>query len=477
MSEGGNSEPPEVRQKAVVSLERRAGNPPSNDGKNDSIVPGDAHTVATTAGSPCSSLHHSAGSSSGSLKPANEAPTPVPVSPTYAGPIQHKPAMEGFSRDTPTLELDRQLETLRWMKSKDAWFALQLSESAEIYERSPLTCTNVLIRNFAYAQEDRREFRELRMRDLTVPAHKNLDIRISVGIDNLQIFWWDMTPRWQTFFNSVAKLPLSSWQQVAPPEVANEYRWLALAYEWIDLQLEALDDLVITSRETETAPPPEVIAQSTTSATLGPGLRGIDETSETRTREYIRRATRRGQTPLRTQRTAEKGVIGQDGHVTVHGSLSSVGTYRTNLATLAAISFFGASVAWSAVFSGTRGDVVLLAWTSSMFVCGSIAAGSIAIILGADSIDLDRDMNARRALRVFVLTSAVFSFGGIVLLAVTMALIDPDSNTGNSSSTPTAPYRISGMRASGVFTIIASLVEIGVALALRQAFTPGRYKW
>ncbi|KZT61500.1 hypothetical protein CALCODRAFT_491009 [Calocera cornea HHB12733] len=244
------------------------------------------------------------------------------------------------------------------------------------------------------------------------------------------------------------------------------------------MQLDALDNLVIVSREVELPPlQPDVIAHSTTSATLGPGLRGIEETTETRVREHIRSATRRRQTPLRSQRTAEKGGYRDDGQRTMQEVLSSIGTYKTNIATLAAISFFGASVAWSAVFSGTRGDVVVLAWASALFVCASVAAGATTIILGAEAIDLDRDIHARRTLRIYIITSAVFAFGGIALLAITMSLIDPDAGVSNGSSSSTSPSRKSSMQASGIFTIATSAVEIAVALVLRSAFTPGRYKW
>ena len=41
----------------------------------------------------------------------------------------------------------------------------------------------------------------------------------------------------------------------------------------------------------------------------------------------------------------------------------------------------GASLVWSAVFSGARGDLVILAWASSAFIAGSVAAGSMGIIL------------------------------------------------------------------------------------------------
>ncbi|KZP01236.1 hypothetical protein CALVIDRAFT_127768 [Calocera viscosa TUFC12733] len=372
----------------------------------------------------------------------------------------------------------RQHEEVRWKEAKDGWFAQHIPKSDELYLRSPHQYTNVLIRNFAFSAEDRRSYQELRMHDLASPTNQELDIRLSVGIDQLQAFWTEISPRWRSFFDSVTKLPLASWQEVAPAEVARDYRWFALVYEWFDLQIESLDDLVFLAREEELASPgPEIIAQSTVSATLGPGLRGIDETSETRMREYIRSATRQRKTPLRTKRTVEKGNYRDDGELTMEEALSSASTYKTNIATLAAISFFGASVSWSAVFSGTRGDVVLLAWASTLFVCASVAAGATAIILGADAIDLDRDMKARRTLRTYVIISAIFTFGGITLLAITMCLIDPDADGPGNAPGPTSSSRLRSMQASGIFAIAVSSVEIAIALLLRSAFTPGRYKW
>src|ERR1700761_5988266 len=78
----------------------------------------------------------------------------------------------------------------------------------------------------------------------------------------------------------------------------------------------------------------------------------------------------------------------------------------------------GASTAWSAVFSGTRGSLILLCWSAATFISASVGASSIQIITSSNQINLDRDMGARRVLRLFAVLSATLTLTGIMLLNV-----------------------------------------------------------
>ena len=132
----------------------------------------------------------------------------------------------------------------------------------------------------------------------------------------------------------------------------------------------------------------------------------------------------------------------------------------------------GASLAWSAVFSGARGDLVILAWASSAFITGSVAAGSMGIIVESDKIDFDRDMGARRAIRAFAITAAIMTFVGIVLLGIATAGVDPSyTDIGDITS------RRRGMQAAGWSIVVVVVIEVVLALTVRIMYHSGPWRF
>jgi hypothetical protein len=132
----------------------------------------------------------------------------------------------------------------------------------------------------------------------------------------------------------------------------------------------------------------------------------------------------------------------------------------------------GASLAWSAVFSGARGDLVILAWASSAFISGSVAAGSMGIIVESDKIDFDRDMGARRAIRAFAITAAIMTFVGIVLLGIATAGVDPSyTDIGDITS------RRRGMQAAGWSIVVVVVIEVVLALTVRIMYHSGPWRF
>lgn len=133
----------------------------------------------------------------------------------------------------------------------------------------------------------------------------------------------------------------------------------------------------------------------------------------------------------------------------------------------------GASVAWGAVFCGARGDLVILAWASSAFITGSVAAGSMGIIVESDKINFDRDMGARRATRAFAITSAIMTFVGIVLLGIATANVDPShavTAVGDTAS------RRRGMQAAGWFIVVVAAIEVTLAVTVRIMYHSGPWR-
>jgi len=158
-----------------------------------------------------------------------------------------------------------------------------------------------------------------------------------------------------------------------------------------------------------------------------------------------------------------------------HAAMSGIGSYKTTFAMLAAIAFLGASLSWTALFTGARGDLVILAWASAAFIAGSIAAGSMGIIVDSDNINLDRDMGVRRALRCFAITSALMTFVGIILLGVATAGVEPTytavADFGDTTS------RQQGMQAAGWFVGAVVVLEVILALVVRVTYHTGSWRF
>ena len=134
----------------------------------------------------------------------------------------------------------------------------------------------------------------------------------------------------------------------------------------------------------------------------------------------------------------------------------------------------GASLAWSAVFTGARGNLVLLAWASSAFIAGSVAAGSMGIILESDKIDFDRDMGARRSIRAFAITAAVMTFVGIILLGIATAGVDPSYTAVNNMATSSSRL---GMQVAGWSMIVVVVIEVLLALTVRIMYHSGPWRF
>ncbi|KAF7290018.1 hypothetical protein HMN09_01306600 [Mycena chlorophos] len=61
--------------------------------------------------------------------------------------------------------------------------------------------------------------------------------------------------------------------------------------------------------------------------------------------------------------------------------VSSSQSHKQNLAGLIGISFFGASITWSTIFSGTRGNLLLIAWSACLFIVAAVCASSATLLV------------------------------------------------------------------------------------------------
>jgi len=127
------------------------------------------------------------------------------------------------------------------------------------------------------------------------------------------------------------------------------------------------------------------------------------------------------------------------------------------------------------VFTGSRGNLVIIAWSTTAFVSAAVAAGGMGIIVDSEGINIDRDIAARRFVRGFAISSAILTLAGILLLSIAMAGLDPAY--GDVSSRPSTRNERAGMRAAGWFTVAMVVGEIAVAVGVRIKYATTTYHW
>ncbi|KAF8669052.1 hypothetical protein RHS04_08899 [Rhizoctonia solani] len=109
-------------------------------------------------------------------------------------------------------------------------------------------------------------------------------------------------------------------------------------------------------------------------------------------------------------------------------ALSTAASHRATLLSLSAISFFGAGMAWATVFSGTRGDLVLVSWAASCFIVATATAACGTSLLDADGTLVERFMAVRWAVRILSLCATIHVFVGIMLVSAAILILDPNTD-------------------------------------------------
>ena len=113
-------------------------------------------------------------------------------------------------------------------------------------------------------------------------------------------------------------------------------------------------------------------------------------------------------------------------------------SYTNMFSAMGTIGIFGASVAWSVIFSSSvRGSVELLrclhllifgtshltrkssySWAASMFAVGTVWAVAMSIVLITGRLDLSAEKH--ELFRIFAILTAIFPFAGIILFGVAL---------------------------------------------------------
>lgn len=127
----------------------------------------------------------------------------------------------------------------------------------------------------------------------------------------------------------------------------------------------------------------------------------------------------------------------------------------THMLVLSAVSFFGAGMAWVAVFSGARENVVIMSWAASCFMVGAVTGGSAAWLAHG----LLEQSVMRWAVLVFSLCSATHTFAGLMLVSVAILVLDNGGHMG-----------IGGQRSAGAYALVLCVTGVAMAIVVRWRY-------
>ncbi|KAJ7493097.1 hypothetical protein B0H11DRAFT_2007212 [Mycena galericulata] len=97
--------------------------------------------------------------------------------------------------------------------------------------------------------------------------------------------------------------------------------------------------------------------------------------------------------------------------------VSSANSHMKNLTALLGIAFFGASITWSTIFSGTRGNVILISWAACLFIVGAVGAAGASILVMPDEDIVAKHLTVRWTVRILSLLAMIHVLAGMFLVA------------------------------------------------------------
>ncbi|KAJ6587500.1 hypothetical protein DFH09DRAFT_1307730 [Mycena vulgaris] len=138
--------------------------------------------------------------------------------------------------------------------------------------------------------------------------------------------------------------------------------------------------------------------------------------------------------------------------------VSSPNSHMKNLTALLGIAFFGASITWSTIFSGARGNLVLISWSACFFIVGTIGAAAASMLVIPEEDIVTVYPLVRWSVRIISLVAMVHVLAGMFLLAIAMLILDPEEDAvrgGRRGTQSAGGYAIS---ASAALVIVAGTV-------------------
>ncbi|KAF8182134.1 hypothetical protein K438DRAFT_1161860 [Mycena galopus ATCC 62051] len=151
--------------------------------------------------------------------------------------------------------------------------------------------------------------------------------------------------------------------------------------------------------------------------------------------------------------------------------VSSSKSHMKNLNVLLGIAFFGASITWSTVFSGTRGDLVLISWSACLFIVGAIGAAAASMLVLPEEDIVAKHIQVRWTVRILSLCSMAHVLGGMFLVAIALLVLDPTQQNSQALGGRAAT------RSAGVYAIAVSMSFVGVSGAVWRRYTVRTWSW
>ncbi|KAJ1304978.1 hypothetical protein OPQ81_000021 [Rhizoctonia solani] len=149
-------------------------------------------------------------------------------------------------------------------------------------------------------------------------------------------------------------------------------------------------------------------------------------------------------------------------------ALSTAASHRAALLSLSAISFFGAGMAWATVFSGTRGDLVLISWAASCFIVGTASAACGTSLLDADGTLVERFLPVRWTVRLLSLCATLHAFVGIMLVSAAILILDPNADAPEGGVGGTR-FNILAERVAGAYSlVVCGIVALSTLIMQRR---------
>ncbi|THU84965.1 hypothetical protein K435DRAFT_970941 [Dendrothele bispora CBS 962.96] len=142
-------------------------------------------------------------------------------------------------------------------------------------------------------------------------------------------------------------------------------------------------------------------------------------------------------------------------------------SHKSSVTALLTIGFFGASIAWSTVFSGTRGNISLLAWAACTFIVATVCAAAASLLIASEEQIIQKHSHARWAVRILSRLASLHIFAGLILLSVAILVLDP--NQGDISVD--SKHGIGVMRAAGIYALTFSAMTLLVSFTIWRRYT------
>ncbi|KAJ7265421.1 hypothetical protein B0H12DRAFT_197738 [Mycena haematopus] len=151
--------------------------------------------------------------------------------------------------------------------------------------------------------------------------------------------------------------------------------------------------------------------------------------------------------------------------------VSSSSSHMKNLTALLGIAFFGASITWSTIFSGTRGDLVLISWSACLFIVGAVGAAAASMLVLPEEDIVAKYPTVRWTVRILSLFSMAHVLAGMFLIAIAILVLDP------TQQSPQALAGKTGVRSAGAYAIAVSVSFVVVSGAVWRRHTTRTWTW